>query len=82
MEFSLNFRRKVVKDKHESSETEFLEKFLLNNCVLPDVEDNTSGLLNRGGILDLTLLRTLLAICRKSQKWSFWEAINCFVLFA
>ena len=68
MEFLLSFRRKAGKDKPESSETEFLEKFLVNKCVLPDVGDNTSGLLNRGGILDLTLLRTLLAICFKSQK--------------
>ena len=34
--------------------------------VLSNVEDNTSGLFNRGGIADLPLLRTLLTICQKS----------------
>ena len=46
---------------------EFLEKFLANNFALTDAEDNTSGPLNRGGIADLPLLRTLLAICQKSR---------------
>ena len=80
MEFQLGFRRKAGKDKPESSETEFLEKFLVKNWNLSDAEDSTSRLLSRGGILDLTLLRTLLAICCKSQEPSFWEVINCFVL--
>ena len=47
----------------ESSRLEFLEKFLANNVALSDTEDHNSGLLNRGGIADLPLLRTLLAIC-------------------
>ena len=34
------------------------------------------------GIADLTLLRTLLAICQKSQVSSFWEVIDSFVLLA
>ena len=46
-----------------SSRLEFLEKFLANNFALTDAEDNTSRLLNKGGIADLPLLRTLLAIC-------------------
>ena len=41
---------------------ESLEKFSANNFALSDAEDNTSGLLNRGGITDLPFLRTLLAI--------------------
>ena len=57
----------------ESSRFEFLEKFLANNFTLSDAEDNTSGLLNRGGIADLPLLRTLLAIRQKSREPSFWE---------
>ena len=44
---------------------EFLEKFLANNFALTYAEDNTSGPLNRGGIANLPLLRTLLAICQK-----------------
>ena len=57
-----------------SSRLEFLEKFLANNFALSDAEDNTSGPLNRGGIADLPLLTTLLAIHQKSQEPSFWDA--------
>ena len=53
------------KEIPESSRLEFLEKFLANNFALSDTEDNTSGLLNRGGIADLLLLTTLLAIHQK-----------------
>ena len=31
---------------------------------------------------DLPLLRTLLAICQKSQEPSFWEVMDSFVLLA
>ena len=44
---------------------------LANNFALSDVEDNTSGLLNRGDISDLPLLRTLLATHQKSWEPSF-----------
>ena len=57
---------RTVKELPESSRLEFLEKFLRNNFALSDVEGNTSRLLNRGGIADLPLLRTLLAIRKKS----------------
>ena len=40
----------------------FSEKSLANNFALSDAADNTSRLLNIGGIADLPLLRTLLAI--------------------
>ena len=49
-----------------SSRLEFLEKFLANNFALSDAKDNISQPLNRGGIADLPLLRTLLVICQKS----------------
>ena len=52
MEFQLSFRRKADKDKPESSGSDFLERFLVNNCALSDAEDNFSGMLNRGGISD------------------------------
>ena len=55
------------KEIPDSSRLEFLEKFSANNFALSDAEDNTSGLLNRGGI-DLPLLKTLLAICLKSRE--------------
>ena len=71
---------KTGKEIPESSRLEFLEKFSVNNFALSDAEDNTSGPLNRGGIADLPLLRTLLAIHQKSQEPSFWEVIDSFVL--
>ena len=66
----------------ESSRLEFLEKFLANNLALSDAEDNTSSPVNRGGIADLPLLRTLLAICQKSQEPRLWEVMDSFVLVA
>ena len=51
-----------------------------NNFTLSDAEDNTSGLLNRGGIADLLLLRTVIAICQKSQEPCFLEVMHSFVL--
>ena len=60
---------KTVKEIPESSKSEFL-----------DGEDNTSGLLNRRGIVDLPLLRMLLAIRQKFQEPSFWEVMDSFIL--
>ena len=73
---------KTGKEIPESSRLEFLEKFSANNFALSDAEDSTSGPLNRGGIVDLPLLRTLLAIRQKSREPSFWEVMNSFVLLA
>ena len=61
---------------------EFLEKLSKNNFALSDLEDNTSGPLNREAIADLPLLRTLLAVLQKSQESSFLELIDSFVLVA
>ena len=66
----------------ESSRLEFLEKLLANNFALSDAEDNTSDLLNRRGVADLSLLRTLLVIHQMSQEPSFWEVMEPFVLLA
>ena len=79
--FRLVLERKMSKEIPESSRLEFLEKFLANNFALSDAEDNNSRLSNRGGIADLPL-KTLLAICQKSQEPSFWEVIDYFVLLA
>ena len=73
---------KTRKEILESSRLEFLEKFLANNFALSDAEHNTSGPLHRGGIADLPLLRTLLAICQKSREPSFWEVMGSFALVA
>ena len=45
-------------------------------------EGNTSGPLNRGGIADLPLLKTLLAIRQKSREPSIWQVMDSFVLLA
>ena len=80
--FKLVLEGKTGKKIPESSRLEFLETFSANNFALSDAEDNTSGPLNRGGIADLPLLRTLLAIRQKSREPSFWEVMGSFVLLA
>ena len=71
--FRLVLEGKTLKEVLESSRLELLEKFLANDFALSDAEDNT---LNRRGIVDLPLLRTLLAICQKSQEPNFWEVMD------
>ena len=56
---------KTGKEISKSLILEFIETFSANNFALSDAEDNTSTPLNRGGIADLPLLKTLLAICEK-----------------
>ena len=51
--FRLVLERKTGKEITESSRLE-LEKFLANNFVLLEAKDNTSELLNRGGIEELS----------------------------
>ena len=80
--FKLVLEGKTGKEIPESSRLEFLEKFLANNFALSDAEDNTSSLLNTGGIADLSLLKKLLAICQKSREPSFWEVMDSFVLLS
>ena len=77
--FKLVLEGKTGKEIPKSSRLEFLEKFSVNNFALSDAEGNTSGPLNTGGIADLPLLRTLLAI---RQEPSFWEVMDSFVLSA
>ena len=59
--------KKIIK----SSRLEFLEKFLAKSFALPDAENKTSAILNRGGIADLPLLKTLPAIRQKYEEPSF-----------
>ena len=80
--FRLVLEGKTGKEIPESSRLEFLEKFSANNFALSDAEDNTSGPLNRGGIADLPLLRTLAAIWQKSRDSSFREVMDSFALVA
>ena len=73
--FRLVLEGKAGKEIPESSRLEYLEKFSANSFALSDAKDNTSGPLNRGGIADLPLLKTILAICQKSREPSFWEEL-------
>ena len=66
--FKLVLEGKTGKEIPESSRLEFLEKFSANNFALSDAEDNTYGSLHKGGIADLSLVRTLLAIRQKSRE--------------
>ena len=71
---------KTGKEIPASSRLEFLVKFSANNFTYSDAEDNTSRPLNRGGIADFPLSRTLLAIHQKSWEPSFWEVMDsCFI---
>ena len=65
---------KTGKEIPEPSRSELLPKYLGKNFALPESEDNTSGLLNRGTASPL--LRTPPAICQKSQELSFWEMMD------
>ena len=55
---------------------------LVYNFGLSDAKDNTSGSINRGGIVDLPLLRTLLAFYQMSGEHSFYEVMGSFALVA
>ena len=76
--FRLVLEGRTGKEIPQSSRLQFLEKFLAKNFALSDAEDKTSSPLNRGGVADLPLLRTLLAIRQKSQEPSFWEVMDSF----
>ena len=82
MQFQISSRKETGKKTPESSRLEFKEKFSAKNFALLHAEDNTSGPLNTGGIADLPLLRTLLAIRQKSREPSFWEVMDSLVLMA
>ena len=76
IQFQISCRRENSKEIPESARLEFFQKFLAKKIALSDAEDSTSRPLNRGGIADLPLLRTLLAIRQKSLEPSFWKAMD------
>ena len=80
--FRLVLDGKIGKEIHELSRLEFAENFLANNFDLSDAEDNISGPFNRGGIADLPLFRTLLAIQQKSIEPNYWEMMDSFFSLA
>ena len=63
--FKLVLEGETGKEIPDSSRLGFLERFSANNFALSDAEGNIPGLMNRGDIADLHLLRTLLAIRQK-----------------
>ena len=70
---------KKSKEILKSSRLEFLEKFLGNNFILSDEEDNTSRPLNRIGIADLPMMRTINNL-PKSEEPSLWKVTDAFAL--
>ena len=75
----LVLKGKTGKEIPGSSTLEFIEKFSANSFGLLDAEDKTSDPLNKGGIADLPLLGTLLAIRQMSREPNFWEVKDSFV---
>ena len=59
MQFQISSKMTKGKEIPMSSRLEFLEMFLAINFALSHTEGNTSGPLNREGITDLPLFRTL-----------------------
>ena len=80
--FRYVLEEKAGKDIPKPSRLEFLESFLANNFVLSDAGNNATRTLNRGGVRDLPLLRTLLVICQNSRELSFRKVMDSFVLLA
>ena len=79
--FRLVIEGKTGEEIPESSRLGFLEKFTRYNSALSDGQDRTPRLLNRGGIVDFPLLRTLSQIVKKSKNPVFWEVIETFFFF-
>ena len=78
--FRLVLEGKMGEDIFQSSTLKFLETFSVDNVALSDAENNTSMLLNRGGIADLHVWRILLTTRQKSQEPSFWEVMESFFI--
>ena len=53
-----------------------------NQFCIYQMHKATSGPLNRRGIVDLVLLRTLFAICQWLLEPRFWKVMESFVLLA
>ena len=76
--FSIVLEGKTDKEITQSSRLKFIEMFSGNNFALSDAEDSTSRLLNRRGIADLPLLRTLLAEVNRA-KFLGSNGLFCFI---
>ena len=74
--FRLVLEGKACKAITELSRLEFFKSIPSKVFGLSDPENNTSRALNKGGMVNLLLLRTLLVIHQKSRAASFWEKID------
>ena len=74
IQFQISFRREKGKEIPKSSRLELLKQFLAKKFPLAEAEHST-WTMNRRGIADLLLLRTVLTICQKSRESRFWEVI-------
>ena len=69
--FRVHLKGEAGKEIPESSKSELFEKNSAKNLASSDAEDNSSGLLEQGGIQILHLLRTLFAIPPKVARAKF-----------
>ena len=67
MQLQISSRRETGKEITESSRLELLGKFLAKILLYQMQKATPPGPLNRGGMADLALLRTLSAICQMFQ---------------
>ena len=79
--FRLALKEKTGKEIPVLSRLEFLEKFLAKHFALSNAEDNTYRPLNRGGMADLSLLRTLLSNSPNVTRTKFLggDGLFCFI---
>ena len=82
MQFQISSRKENRQKDTRIIKIRVQRKISAKNFALLHAQDNTSGPLNTGGIADLPLLRTLLAIRQKSREPSFWEVMDSLVLMA
>ena len=78
--FRLVLEEKAGKGIPGSSRLQLPDKLLANNFALADADNNNYKPLNRGGIVDLPLLRTLLAIPKSPKRATILKSdgIFCF----
>ena len=78
--FRLVLEEKAGKGIPGSSRLQLPDKLLANNFALADADNNNYKPLNRGGIVDLSLLKTLLAIPKSPKRATILKSdgIFCF----
>ena len=79
--FRLVVEGKKGKEIPEPSRLEFLENFQ-QTVLLYQMQNITSGLLNRGGIADLPFVKNAISNSPKVTRAKFLKVMNSFVLLA